>query len=139
MTLRTEPQFLELLQYQPGPLKASYTEIRDLVHEVAHSLDEVQELQEVLRWGQLSFVAETGSTFRLGIDKKDTKNFRLYFQCTSRLIPTFRSVFGDHLSYEKNRALLFKIGEPLSKELLGQIIRTALVYHLLKKQPLLGL
>lgn len=139
MNLITDTSFSEALKSFPSIIKQAFGEIRDLVHQVAREEQTIAEVHEVLRWGQLSFVSDTGSTFRMGWHEKEPSFLRLYFQCTSRLIPVFRSVFGKQLVYESNRALVFKIEEPLPKEILIEVIRAALLYHKVKNHPSLGL
>ena len=62
----------------------------------------------------------------------------MYFKCTSKLVPTFKTVFGDRFKYENNRAILFHLNDEISNRELKKCIELALRYHSVKNLPLLG-
>ncbi|MEL7162948.1 MAG: hypothetical protein AAFN92_19470 [Bacteroidota bacterium] len=62
----------------------------------------------------------------------------MYFKCTSKLVSTFREVYGDTFRYENNRAILFGLDAPVPDAKLKACIRLALLYHNLKHLPRLG-
>lgn len=64
--------------------------------------------------------------------------YALCFKCTSHLVPTIRSLFGELFTYEKNRAILFGLNDELPEEEVKTCIRMALRYHLVKDEPMLG-
>jgi len=63
----------------------------------------------------------------------------MYFQCTTQLVPTFKIVYKDSFKFEGNRALVFNLEEDLPIEELKNCIKSGLLYHKVKKLPLLGL
>ena len=62
----------------------------------------------------------------------------MYFKCTSKLVSTFKEVYGDKFSYEKNRTIVFKLDDDVPEKELKHCISLALTYHLVKNLPLLG-
>ncbi len=114
-------------------------ELRALVRTVASELELVNQLHETLKWGEPSFVTKTGSTLRMDWKTKQPDQYAMYFQCTSQLVPTFRFVFGDELSFEGNRAVTIPLDAPLPVEKVKQCIAAALTYHKVKHLPTLGM
>jgi len=39
--------------------------------------------------------------------EKKPQQYALYFKCTSRLVPTFKLLFGDRFNYEGDRAKMY--------------------------------
>ncbi len=90
-------------------------------------------LQEVLRWGMpayLPFKARTGTTVRLGVEKKTPGHCGLYVPCSTTLVAEYRSLYGDELHCDGNRALLFSANAKLPQKELRHCIELALTYHL---------
>ncbi len=65
--------------------------------------------------------------------------YQVYFNCSSRLVETFKVVFGDLFDYEKNRAIVFKLDKEIPVVALKECIATTLTYHKVKNDELLGL
>lgn len=63
----------------------------------------------------------------------------MYFKCTSKLVPTFKEVFGDLFNYENTRAILFYLDDEIPECELKSCISLALNYHKVKNLPRLGL
>ncbi len=122
----------------PKEIKKEMIFLRELVFSCGKKL-KLTKLEETLKWGEPSYIAKYGSTLRMDWKEKTPNQYALYFSCNSSLIPTFKSIFGNALHYEGNRAIIFNINEPLPKEIIAQCITCALQYHLLKKDPFLGL
>ena len=62
----------------------------------------------------------------------------MYFKCTSKLVPTFKEIYGDLFKYENNRAILFNLNDVVPKRELKECIGLALRYHSIKNIPRLG-
>jgi hypothetical protein len=60
---------------------------------------------------------------------RSAHDYGRYFVRRTSLVPTFRSLFGDRLDYEKDRALLFRAGEPLPVSEVRECLAMALTYH----------
>jgi len=123
----------------PPHVRDKMQALRALILETADQTDGIGRVEETLRWGEPSYVTKQGSTFRIDWKEKAPKHYAMYFQCTSRLVPTFKAVFDDLFSYEGNRAIVFGLDDDLPLEELRQCIIAALRYHKVKKNPTLGL
>jgi hypothetical protein len=53
----------------------------------------------------------------------------MYVHCQTNLVEQYRLRHPDTLEFEGNRAVLFRIGEPLPEDALRDCIRLALTYH----------
>ena len=82
---------------------AAWEEVLTLLRTVIYDT----ELEETLKWGEPSYLVKKGSTIRMDWKVKTPDQYAMYFKCTSKLVPTFRELFGDLFKYEKNRAILF--------------------------------
>ena len=121
----------------PVELRNRLIEFRQLIVDVADEI-EVVGFEECLKWGQISYMSKSGSTMRMGSIGSDNKNFALFFHCQTKLIDTFREVYGDQLKFEGNRAITFTVDQELPVEVLKNCIATGFKYHQLKHLPLLG-
>ena len=111
-------------------------ELHHLVHATARKLEGVGTVSDALRWGQPSFLTlETGSgsTIRMDGLRDDPSRVALYFHCQSGLVAQFRELYGEKLTFEKNRAILLSVNKPLPRHELAHCISLALTHHLRKK------
>jgi len=113
--------------------------LRQLILDTASEIDSITEIEETLKWGEPSYIAKQGSTIRIDWKSKNPDQYAIYFKCTSKLVLTFREVYGDLFSYENHRAILFKLDDKIPTKELKVCISCALQYHELKDKPLLGL
>lgn len=114
-------------------------ELRKLIIDSAKDLECVSQLEETLRWGEPSYISETGSTIRIDWKEKTPEKYAIYFKCTSQLVPTFKKVFGKTFKFEGNRAIVFQMNDRVPKTKLKKAIKAALQYHKVKNIPNLGL
>ena len=56
-------------------------------------------------------------------------DYAMYFICHTNLVETFEYLFGEVLTYERNRALLFTIGQTPPENELRECVAMALTYH----------
>ena len=138
LTLQTDPRFEEKIVTYPNAVRPALENIRSLILETAVELN-LEFLEETLKWGEPSFLAKKGSTIRMDWKEKMPNQYALYFKCTSKLVPTFKTVFGKTFSYENNRALLFDLDAELPQKEVKQCIAAALQYHSVKHLPTLGI
>jgi len=113
--------------------------LRGLIHEVAEESNEITHLEETLKWGEPSFVTKNGSTLRMDWKEKTPNQYALYFQCTSRLVDTFRLVFEHTFQYEGKRAIIFQLDQKIPELELKECIKASLTYHDVKKLMTLGI
>ncbi|NNF18589.1 MAG: DUF1801 domain-containing protein [Flavobacteriaceae bacterium] len=139
LEIYSDPRVKEVFRDYPGDAAGKMRALRELVLETAREIDGLDRIEETLKWGEPSYITKGGSTLRMDWKPKKPDQYALYFKCTSRLVETFRAVFGSRLTYEKNRAIVMQLHEDLPVKELKQCIRAALTYHEVKKLPRLGI
>ncbi len=121
----------------PRDRRASMLTIRELIFDVAASIECVGELEETLKWGEPAYLtteSKTGTTIRIDWKPKNPDVYGVYVSCQTDLVGRFRSEFSDTLQFDGNRAILIPVAEPLPIEQLSKCIATALTYHRDKKK-----
>jgi len=109
-------------------VKTKMTHLRNLILETAKENDTIKEIEETLKWGEPSYLTKKGSTIRIDWKTKTPDQYTMYFKCTSKLVPTFREVYGDTFKYEKNRAIVFGLDDKVPEKELKKCIAAALKY-----------
>ena len=138
MKITTNPKVETKFNDYPEAIREKLTNLRRIILETAKEIDSINELEETLKWGEPSYLVKKGSTIRIDWKKKNPDQYAVYFKCTSKLVLTFKEVYGNIFQYENNRAILFKIDELISEKELKHCISLALTYHKVKHLPLLG-
>jgi hypothetical protein len=64
--------------------------------------------------------------------------YALYFHCQTRLVDTFKELYGQRFRYEGNRAIIFHQDDTVPVAELKHCITLTLTYHRRKHLPLLG-
>ena len=139
LTLKTDPRVNEVFANYPDFVRDKMQYLRELVIETAEETEGVTKLEETLKWGEPSFVTKNGSTLRMDWKKKTPDQYAMYFQCTSRLVNTFRLVFDRKFQYDGKRAIVFQLNQKIPKLELKECIKASLTYHNVKKQITLGI
>ena len=137
--LVSNPQVKDKFRSYPPEARQKLEQLRQLILDVADELDEVQQIDETLKWGEPSYIAKKGTTIRIDWKDRSPDQYAMYFNCQSSLVPTFKIVFGDALNYEKSRAVVFDMNTDLPEPEVRECISRALLYHRVKDKPLLGL
>lgn len=122
----------------PQNLRNKLFKLRSIIIRTAIESDEINDLVETLKWSEPSYLAKNGSTVRLGIKKSDLMQYGIYFHCKTKLVDTFKELYGDLFKYEGNRAIIFDENDIVPKEALSHCIFLSLHYKKLKDLPLLG-
>jgi len=108
--------------------------LRELILRTASETEGVGAIAETLKWGEPAYLtSETGSgtTIRIAPAKPDTDHdLAMFFICHTNLVDRFEGLFGDSLTYEGGRALLFNAGEPVPEAEVQACVEMALTYHL---------
>lgn len=99
---------------------------------------EVGPLEETLKWGEPSYVTKGGSAVRIDWKPKFPDKCFVFFQCQTRLIETFKEIYGDTFEYEGKRAIVLGMQNDIPTQELKHCIYLSLQYHELKHLPLLG-
>ena len=139
LLLKRNPQVDQVFDNYPGAVRDKMQFLRKLVIETAEETEGVDQLEETLKWNEPSFVHKDGSTLRMDWKKKTPHQYAMYFQCSSRLVETFRTVFEDKFNFEGNRAIVFDMRQDIPVVELKECIKTALIYHKVKDLMTLGL
>lgn len=111
--------------------------IRELIYIVAKQ-ENIVDLTETLKWGEPSYVSNVGSTIRFDWKAKSPKQYCLYFNCRTKLIETFKEVYGDAFIYEGTRAIIFSVDQTIPIKELSHCISMSLRYKNIKHLALLG-
>lgn len=139
MKVRTNPDVRLKFDGYPKKVVDKLAYLRKLILESAKEIETINEIEETLKWGEPSYLVKNGSTIRIDWKAKAPEQYAIYFKCTSKLVITFREVFGDTFNYEKNRAIVFTMEDSVPEKELKECIQSALTYHLVKNKPLLGI
>lgn len=139
MKLKTDPKVETVFNNYPDHVKEKMHVLRKLVIETAKETECISELHETLKWGEPSFVTKIGSTLRMDWKAKTPDRYALYFQCTSRLVPTFKLIFKEQFYFEGNRAIVLALDQKIPVETLKECIKASLTYHKVKHLITLGI
>ncbi len=139
LQIKSDPRVEEKFTDYSDKVRKKITTLRKLIVESATEVEELTEIEETLKWGEPSYLAKKGSTIRIDWKAKSPDQYAIYFKCTSKLVETFRLVYGDTFNYEKNRAIVFQMNDKIPKQELKSCIKAALTYHKVKQLPMLDM
>ncbi|RUM93161.1 MAG: DUF1801 domain-containing protein [Thiothrix sp.] len=132
-----DQEVLAVFNKYPKSMQIKLMFLRQLILDTALE-ESVNDVKETLKWGEPSYVAKSGSTIRLGWKKSRPDHYALYFHCKTKLIDTFKELYGDTFRYEGSRAIVFSKDDEVPVSELTHCIFLALTYHQRKHLPLLG-
>lgn len=139
LKLKTDPRVNAIFENYPDFVRDKMQYLRELVIETAGEMENTKGLEETLKWGEPSFVTKNGSTLRMDWKEKYPDQYAIYFQCTSRLVDTFRLIYDQKFQFEGKRAIVFRLNQKIPELELKECIKAALRYHLVKDQITLGI
>jgi len=139
LILKTDPKVEVIFANYPDFVRNKMQRLRELVIETAEETESIATMEETLKWGEPSFVTKNGSTLRMDWKEKTPNQYAMYFQCTSRLVDTFRLVFSHKFQFEGKRAIVFQINQKIPELELKECIKASLRYHKVKDQITLGI
>lgn len=117
-------------------VRAELLALRQLILDTAEETACVGTIEEALKWGQPSYLTtetRSGSTVRIAPTSPGSHHdYAMFFNCHTNLIQRFKGLFGDALTYDGKRALLFSVGAELPENELRECVAMALTYHLTK-------
>ncbi|WP_299223911.1 DUF1801 domain-containing protein [uncultured Aquimarina sp.] len=137
--IKTNPKVESVYQNYTDPVRKKIMNLRNLIIETAEETDGISSLEETLKWGEPSFLTKKGSTIRIDWKKGKPNQYAMYFQCTSKLVTTFRVLYKDTFQFEGNRAIIFPMNAKIPKKELKNCITAALTYHKVKHLSTLGI
>lgn len=112
----------------PPDIKRKLLELRELIFYVAKK-NNINNLEETLKWNEPSYCSKDGSPIRINCKKSNQENYSMYFNCKTKLIKTFKSLFSDRFSFIDNREIIFHKDDIIDKKALEYCILLALTYH----------
>jgi Domain of unknown function (DU1801) len=127
-----DPQVARVFNRYPKKMKQKLMKLRELIFDVA-----AKTMEETLKWGEPAYLtseSKSGSLIRIDVKKSNPSKYAMYFHCQTNLVDSFRTLFPDVFSYEKNRAIVFEEYELVPVNELRTCISMALTYHLTKKK-----
>ncbi len=139
LKLNTHPEAKIKFNTYPKQVKDKMSNLRRLILEAAEESQHVQDIEETLKWNEPSYIAKKGSTIRIDWKEKNPDQYAIYFKCTSKLVSSFKEVYGDLFTYEGHRAIIFQLEDKIPEAQLKNCISAGLRYHHIKHLPLLGL
>ena len=139
LQLKINPEVELIFNNYPDFVRDKMLKLRELVLEVADETNAVNELEETLKWGEPSYLTKIGSTVRMDWKSKSPNQYAVYFQCTSRLVETFKMIFKNTFDYQGKRAIVFQLDDEVPINELKYCFKAALTYHKVKHLPTLGI
>lgn len=130
------PKVAEIFNEYPEPMRTKLLFLRQLILDTASETEEVDKLEETLKWGEPSYLAKTGSTIRIDWKESNIKQYAMYFHCKTKLADTFKKLYQDTFKFEGNRAILFDELEEIPTKELKHCIALALTYHTKQHIPI---
>ena len=70
--------------------------------------EDVNALEETLKWGEPSYLTKGGITLRMDWKDRALDRYEMYFNCNTSLVDTFKEVYGDVFTFEGNRAIVWQ-------------------------------
>src|SRR5210317_960960 len=105
LNINTNPEVELVFNNYPDLVRTKMLNIRKLIIEAAGETEEITDLEETLKWGEPSYLVKNGSTLRMDWKIKNPDQYAIYFKCTSKLVPSFKMVYGNLFKFEGNRAI----------------------------------
>jgi len=139
LKLKTNLKVEVVFANYPSFVRDKMQQLRKLIIETAEETEEITVLEETLKWGEPSYITKNGSTLRIDWKEKSPNQYAMYFQCTSRLVDTFRLIFDHKFQYEGKRAIVFQLNQKIPELELKECIKAALIYHKVKSLITLGI
>ncbi|MBU2970219.1 DUF1801 domain-containing protein [Pseudoalteromonas sp. C2R02] len=121
----------------PEDIKTKLLLVRALIFELANELG-LGQVTESLKWGEPSYHVKNGSPIRIDWKQKNPEHYAIYFNCKTKLVDTFKVLYTDELTFEDNRAIIFKRTASLPTTQVKHCLSLSLKYHKVKNLVLLG-
>lgn len=123
----------------PEHIQSKLLILRQLIMDTAKEIENLNHVEETIKWGEPSYITKKGSTIRIGWKQSRPDQYAMYFNCNTKLIDTFKEVYKELFNYEGSRAIVFAVNDEIPINELKQCIALALTYHTRKHLPMLGI
>lgn len=132
------PEVARIFDTYPEPFRKKLLDLRQLILETASETEGVGPIEETLKWGEPGYLTKIGSTIRLDWKEATPEQYAMYFHCKTRLVDTFKELYGSILNFKGNRAIVFGKNDKIPVAEIKHCIVLSLTYHQRKHLPLLG-
>lgn len=139
MEVIESPEVSTAISKYPKNIQEKLKILRSLILEIASETEDVNKIEESLKWGEPSYTTKNGSTIRIDWKEKKPNQYAMYFHCKTNLIDTFKERYKNTFKYEGNRAIIFTTTDNIPIEELKHCIKLSLTYHSIKHLPMLGI
>lgn len=139
LNIKSNPEVKNVFESYPKEIREKIENLRRLVFETANEIEEINQLEETLKWGEPSYLAKKGSTIRIDWKPKTPEQYAMYFSCSTTLVETFKQVYSNLFEYEGKRAIVFQLDDEIPEKEFKSCIRAALTYHRVKNLNKLGM
>ncbi len=133
------PEVAAVFKKYPRDMYTKLLFLRQLILDTASETEGVGALEETLKWNEPSYISKKGCTIRIDWKPKNPHQYVMYFHCKTKLIDTFKEIYGDQFKFEGNRAIVFSKDDKIPIKELKHCIAASLTYHDRKHLPLLGI
>lgn len=134
----TDQAVADVFESYPPAIRKKLLGLRKLIYEVAAQDKNIGTLEECLKWGEPAYLAKKGSAVRINWKASSPDKLFVYFNCKTKLVETFKELYGDSFVYQGNRAIEFNVKDEVPLVPLKHCISLSLNYHRIKHLPLLG-
>ncbi len=116
------------------PKRTRLLAMRDLILQTAAEIREVGPIEETLRWGEPSYLTtESKSGTMLRVGGKAPDQVAVFVHCQTDLIARLQARFGDRITTEGSRAVVFSVEEGPDEEVVRELAALALTYKLRRR------
>lgn len=126
------PDVADVFNAYPTKHRKNLMTVRQLIFDVADSIEGVGPIEETLKWGEPAYLtskSKSGTTIRIDWKPKNPDNYAMYVSCQTSLVERYRQCFPKTFTFDGNRGILFNTGAPIPIEPLSKCIAAALTYH----------
>lgn len=120
----------------PEAMRNKFMDLRELIYEVAAETDGVGQIEETLKWGQISYLThhpKSGTTIRIDEYQPESQQIAFFVHCQTSLVDTYREMVPNGFHYEGTRAVFWDNLNNGQIEQLKDFIELALTYHRRKR------
>ena len=108
------PEMQTAFDNYPPPIRDQMLNVRKLAYEVAADTEGVGQLEETLKWRQISYLpsaTKSGTTLRMDQDPANPSQVALYVHCQTNLIETFQGALRRFIQLRQQPWLALRSGK----------------------------
>ncbi|SHJ67586.1 hypothetical protein SAMN05444000_111116 [Shimia gijangensis] len=117
----------------PEAAKTCFHALRKVIFQTAASNSAVGTLEEVLKWGEPSFLTSqtrSGTTLRISWKPKTPDEIGVFVICRTDMLKQVRALYPEAFRYEGTRAAYLPLSHPIPEEAVAYLAMRAQTYHL---------